>query len=117
MNVDGVARATEGMRVGAVDQTAADRPAGLMLSVERLLLSPVKPLTVTPRFSAIAEPSTPVSATGVTVAASGFTVTTSVVVVAVVLKLPSPSFSVAATVSVKLVALAALIVSADKFQV
>ena len=39
------------------------------------------PFTVTPRFSAIAEPSTPVSATGVTVAASGLTVTASVAAV------------------------------------
>ena len=90
--------------------------APLSFSVERLLLSPVKPLTVTPRFSAIAEPSTPVSATGVTVAASGFTVTASVVV-AVVLRLPSLSFSVAATVSVKFVSFAGLMVSVDKFQV
>ena len=44
------------------------------------------------------------------------TVITSVLVV-VVLRLPSLSFSVAATVSVKLVSFAGLIVSADKFQV
>ena len=59
--------------------------------------------------------STPLAATGVTVGAVGLTVTDSVVVV-VVLRLPLASFSVAATVSTKLLSLVGLIVSVARFQ-
>src|SRR5207253_1489979 len=84
-------------------------------SEARLLLSPARPLTVAPRFSAIAAPSTPLSATGARVGASGLTVTVSVAVV-VVLRLPSPSAVVAATLSVKLASLVGVIVRLDRVQ-
>src|SRR5437016_8270293 len=71
-------------------------PTGIALttSEDRLLLSPAAPLTVTPGLSAIAVPSTPISATGATLGAVGFTVTSSVPLV-VVDRLPSASFAVA----------------------
>src|SRR5438105_2484727 len=95
--------------------TNAPAVAKIMFSADRLLLSPVRPFTVTPRFSAIAEPSTPVSATGVSIAFCVLTVIASVLF-ALSLHDALPIFSVAATVSVKLVAFAGVIVSADRFQ-
>ena len=74
-----------------------------------------RPVTVVPRLSAIAEPSTPVSATGATVGAVGLTVIASVALV-VVLRLPSASFSVAAMLSVKLLSLAGVMVRLDRLQ-
>src|SRR5207253_1528298 len=92
-------------------------PTGIALttSEDRLLLSPAAPLTVTPRLSAIAVPSTPISATGATLGAVGFTVTSSVPLV-VVDRLPSASFAVAAIPSVKFASFAGVMVRLDRFQ-
>src|SRR6201998_2688229 len=95
--------------------STAPAVAPLMFSVARLLLSPDRPVTVVPRLSVIAVPSTPVSAPGDTVGAVGFTVIASVAVV-VVLRLPSASCSVAATVSVKLVSLVGVMLRLDRVQ-
>src|SRR6202022_526616 len=65
------------------------------------LASPARPLTVAPRLSAIGDPSSPVSATGASVGASGLTVTLSVAVVTA-LRLPSASRAVAAVLRGKL---------------
>src|ERR1700694_3472018 len=73
----------------------------LTMTDARLLLSPARLLTVAPRLRAIA-------ATGASDGASGLTVTCSVAV-AVVLRLPSASLLVAATLSVKLASLVGVI--------
>src|ERR1700752_4943077 len=79
------------------------------------LASPARPLTVAPRLSAMAEPSTPVSATGARLGASGLTVTASVALV-VVLRLPSASLVVAASESVKLASFVGVTVRLDSVQ-
>src|ERR1700681_2177364 len=92
-------------------------PSGMALTttVARALASPARPLTVAPRLSAIAEPSSPLAATGATVGASGLTVTASVAVV-VVLRLPSASRVVAATLRVKLASFAGVTARLARFQ-
>src|SRR4030088_1929984 len=77
--------------------------------------SPARPLTVVPRLSAIAEPSSPLAATGATVGASGLTVTASVAVV-VVLRLPSASRVVTAALRGKLASFAVVTVRLARFQ-
>src|ERR1700752_1329283 len=79
------------------------------------LASPVRLLTVAPRLSAMAAPSTPVSATGARLGASGLTVTASVALV-VVLRLPSGSLLVAASESVKLASFVGVTVRLDSVQ-
>src|SRR5690348_9244420 len=93
-----------------------ERRVGKDSSSARLLagVSPWAPpalFSVWPEWSAIADPSTPVLATGVTIGASGFTVSAAVLRV-VVPRLPWGSVAVAATLSVKLVSFAGVIVSA-----
>ena len=92
-------------------------PTGIALTTSeaKLFVSPVSLLTVAPRLSAMAEFSTPVTAKGVSVGASGSTVTVSVAV-ATVLRLPSISLTVAATLSVKLTSVADVTVRFDNTQ-
>src|SRR2546423_447053 len=78
------------------------------------LLSPASPLTLAPRFSATAEPSTPVAATGARVGVSGLTVTASVMLA--VLVLPSASSVVAVAVRVKFASLVGVTLRLDKVQ-
>src|SRR6202521_5737340 len=87
----------------------------LTTTVASALTSPARPLTVVPRLSAIDEPSSPLAATGATVGASGLTVTASVAVV-VVLRLPSASWVVATTLSVKLTSLVGVMAKLARFQ-
>src|ERR1700681_2364392 len=87
----------------------------LTSTVASELASPARPLTVAPRLSAIEPPSSPLAATGATVGASGLTVTPSVAVV-VVLRLPSTSLAVAATLSVKLTSLVGVMARLARFQ-
>src|SRR6202521_4919596 len=92
-------------------------PSGMALTttVASELASPARPLTVVPILSAIEAPSSPLVATGATVGASGLTVTASVAVV-VVLRLPSASLAVAATLSVKLTSLVGVMARLARFQ-
>src|SRR3977135_1184269 len=76
----------------------------LTTTVASELASPARPLTGVPVLGAIAGPASPLLATGATVGASGLTVTASLAVV-VVLRLPSASLAVAATLSGKLTSL------------
>src|SRR6202049_4777011 len=87
----------------------------LTTTVARALASPARPLTVAPRLSAMAAPSRPLAATGARPGASGLTVTASVAVV-VVLRLPSASRVVAATLRVKLASAAGVTVRPARFQ-
>src|SRR3979411_1292113 len=87
----------------------------LTTTVARELASPARPLTVVPMLSAIDAPSLPRVATGATVGASGLTVTASVAVV-VVLRLPSASRVVAATLRVKLASAAGVMAGLARFQ-
>src|SRR5207237_51166 len=95
--------------------STAPAVAPLMFSVARLLLRSEERRVGEEWFSAMAVPSTTVAATGEDVGGVGLTVTASVLVV-VVLRLPLASFSVAATVSVKLLSFAGLTVSVYRFQ-
>src|SRR3977135_1538003 len=100
----------------------------LTTTVARELASPARPLTVVPMLSAIDAPSIPLVATGATVGASGLTVTASVAVgvgglpvtasvaVVVVLRLPSASRVVAATLRVKLASAAGVMARLARFQ-
>src|ERR1700694_656048 len=88
----------------------------LTMTDARLLLSPERLLTVAPRLRAMAAPSSPVAATGASDGASGLTVTASVAV-AVVLRLPSASLVVAATLSVKFASLVGVIERLPRVQV
>src|ERR1700751_1373946 len=78
-------------------------PTGMALTTREasVLVSPVRPLTVAPRLSAMAAPSIPVSATGARLGASGLTVTASVALGGG-LGLLSGALLVAASESVKL---------------
>src|SRR6202023_3950731 len=87
----------------------------LTTMVARALASPARPVTVVPMLSAIDAPSIPLVATGATVGASGLTVTASVAVV-VVLRLPSASRAVAATLRGKLASLAGVMARLARFQ-
>src|SRR3979490_991483 len=87
----------------------------LTTTVASELASPARPLTVVPMLSAIEAPSSPLLATGATVGASGLTVTASLAVV-VVLRLPSASLAVAATLSVKLTSLVGVMARLARFQ-
>src|ERR1700751_2172831 len=93
-------------------------PTGIALTVSdaSVLASPVRPLTVGPRLSAMAAPSSPVSATGARLGASGLTVPASVALVAV-LRLRSGAFAGAASEIVKLVWLVGVMVRLDSDQV
>src|SRR6202165_1995625 len=87
----------------------------LTTTVASELASPARPLTVVPRSSAIEAPSSPLAAAGATDGASGLTVTASVAV-GVVLRLPSASRAVAATLSVKLTSLLGVMARLARFQ-
>src|SRR6202171_6127339 len=87
----------------------------LTTTVASALASPARPLTVVPILSAIDAPSSPLAATGATVGASGVTGTASVAV-GVVLRLPSASLVVAATLSVKLTSLVGVMARLARFQ-
>ena len=84
----------------------------LIVSVARLLLSPAKFLALAPRFNAIGDPATPVTATGANVGASGLTIIASVAVVAV-LSCPCESFCVAETLRLKFAAFRGVMVRDD----
>src|SRR5207253_731427 len=92
-------------------------PTGIALttSEDRLLLSPAAPLTVKIGRASCRESVYPISATGATHGAVGFTVTSSVPLV-VVDRLPSASFAVAAIPSVKFASFAGVMVRLDRFQ-
>src|SRR6202140_5875236 len=87
----------------------------LTTRVASALAAPDRPLPVVPRLSAIEPPSSPLAATGVTVGASGLTLTASVAVV-VVLRLPSASLAVAGALSVKLTSLVGGMARLARFQ-
>src|SRR4030081_2814324 len=87
----------------------------LTTPVARELASPARPLTVVPMSSAIDAPSIPLVATGATVGASGLTGTASGAVV-VVLRLPSASRVVAATLRGKLAAAVGVMARGARFQ-
>src|SRR6202047_3102596 len=87
----------------------------LPTKVASAVAPPDRPLPVVRRLSAIEAPSSPLLATGATVGASGLTVTASLAVV-VVLRLPSASLTVAATLSVKLTSLVGVMARLARFQ-
>lgn len=91
-------------------------PTGITLTTndDRLLLSPGRFLTVTPRFSKIAEPSVPETLAGASAGASG--VTLIVFVALAVLVLPAASVSLAVAVKLIPASLGGVISSEDSFQ-
>src|ERR1700686_113185 len=87
----------------------------LTTTVASALASPARPLTVVPILSAIDAPSSPLPATGATVGASGLR-GTAPVGGGGGLRLPSASWVVAATLSVKLTSLVGVMARLARFQ-
>src|SRR4029077_8956572 len=103
------------VRVLTPSLNVAPTGMALIVNVARLLLSPARFLALAPRFNVTGDPSTPLAATGANVGATGLMVTVSLAV-AVALRLPCASFSVAAMDSVNSAAFAGVILRLVRVQ-